>query len=145
MRQLITSADGPYPQARNAMPGVARRSSKAGTSPDLALARTLHAPLTSLPASEAGDRARAAVTLTAASVLEWKVRHGAFPVTLAQAMPRVPQDPFDLRPIRYRREGNGFVVWSVGVSGRFGGGRRGTRYPSSEVLFRYPAPPSAVP
>jgi hypothetical protein len=44
--------------------------------------------------------------------------HGGPPERLDQLVPdflsAVPLDPFDGKPLRYRREGDGWVVWSVG-------------------------------
>lgn len=43
--------------------------------------------------------------------------HGAYPTTLAEvgsAGWKLPQDPFTGKPYHYRRDGSGFVVWSVG-------------------------------
>ena len=43
---------------------------------------------------------------------------GSYPVALADLVPRclpeVPKDPFDGKPVRYRRKGKGFKLWSVG-------------------------------
>ena len=44
--------------------------------------------------------------------------HGEPPERLDQLVPDfllvVPLDPFDGKPLRYRREGAGWVIWSVG-------------------------------
>ncbi len=90
------------------------------------------------------------VLAASAAVLTWRDEHGSFPETLARAMPHVPSDPFDGKPIRYRVLGNHFVVFSVGRTGRFDGGTAFARPGWSEAVFRYPmpaydAPQSAAP
>jgi hypothetical protein len=64
---------------------------------------------------------RAAVALAL-----FRARHGRFPDRLdelvPEVLPDVPQDPWAERPLRYRREGSGFVVYSIGEDLIDGGG-----------------------
>lgn len=90
---------------------------------------------------QAETEAAAGITRSAAALLVWRSRHGAYPSNLAPAISPVPVDPFDGRPLRYRREGRGFVVYSIGTTGKSTGGtptRKPGRY---DILFRYPVPP----
>jgi len=52
--------------------------------------------------------------------------HGRYPETLSDLVPRylptVPKDPFDGKPLRYRRDKNGFRVWSIGTDLKDDGG-----------------------
>lgn len=75
------------------------------------------------------------------AVLAYTGRHGAFPHRLKQATPRPPLDPFGTGPLRYRREGDGFVVYSAGPDGNFDGSRPGARRVRDQAYFRYPAIP----
>ena len=54
---------------------------------------------------------------TALSLLEAKAKMGAFP-----ASPNMPLDPYSNRPLGYRREGAGCVLWSVGPDRKDDGG-----------------------
>jgi hypothetical protein len=83
---------------------------------------------------QAATDADVSIAHAAAAVLTWKCRHGEYPVNLQQAMARVPIDPFDLKPIRYRREGEGFVLYTVGESGTYMGDVRSSRYDYESVL-----------
>jgi hypothetical protein len=85
-------------------------------------------------------RAWVDIDRSAASVLMWKAQHGTFPRTLAEAVTPVPTDPFDGKPLRYRQEGNGFVIYSVGATGKFDGGTPNKKLDVKEALFRYPLP-----
>jgi len=80
-------------------------------------------------------KAREAVTLAAAALLTEKAKRGSYP----GGLPPEFADPFTDRPLVYRREGGGFVVYSAGPTGHFDGGRPGQKVPGRESLFRYPA------
>jgi hypothetical protein len=85
------------------------------------------------------QRAREDVVMAGAALLAYRARRAAFPDRLEEAMPVPPLDPFSGQFLKYRREGDGFVVFSVGAEGTFGGGEPGTRIDSRQVYFRYPA------
>lgn len=81
--------------------------------------------------------ARHAVLAAGAAVLAAKAQTGAFP----RALPAGFTDPYTDKPLGYRREGtNGFVVYSVGPTGKFSGGKPGEWPTMKEIVFRYPAP-----
>ena len=89
-------------------------------------------------------RARIAVTLAATALLTAKAQAGAFP----DALPGDFADPSTGKALGYRREGvDGFVVYSVGPDGTFGGGEPGGRdFQTHQVYFRYPGlTPKPVP
>jgi hypothetical protein len=55
----------------------------------------------------------------------YKSGHGAYPDSLAaleQAGSKLPKDPFGGKPFRYRREGPGFIVYSIGSDMKDDGG-----------------------
>jgi hypothetical protein len=54
------------------------------------------------------------VTLASARVMEHCARSGRCPERLESVMSPVPSDPFAGKPLSYRRERGGFVVYSVG-------------------------------
>jgi hypothetical protein len=83
-------------------------------------------------------RARETITCAAATLLAEKAGTGAYPGKLPQEF----TDPFTNKPLGYRREGGGFVVYSAGPGGHFDGGRPGQKVPGQESLFRYPAVPA---
>jgi hypothetical protein len=49
----------------------------------------------------------------ALSLMETKAKAGAFPTE-----PELPLDPYSGKPLGYRREGAGCVLWSVGLDGK---------------------------
>jgi hypothetical protein len=95
--------------------------------------------------------------VVALAVERYRHEHGRWPNTLAELVPaqleKIPPDPFDGNPIRYRRLPDGVVVYSVGVDGVDNGGaldRRNPRRLGVDVGLRLwdvanrrqPAPPS---
>ncbi|HEX5273147.1 MAG TPA: hypothetical protein VFW33_21775 [Gemmataceae bacterium] len=56
----------------------------------------------------------------------YRLRHGRWPASVAGLMPDVPLDPFDGKPLRYRNDGEGVIVYSVGPDGIDDGGDRKT-------------------
>ena len=104
--------------------------------------RTVLLPqLTGAISKEAAVRARERVLMGAAAVLAYRSRQGRWPDRLEEADPRLPPDLLTGRSLQYRREGDGFVIYSAGEDGRYDGGRPGVPLDTRQVVFRYPAPP----
>jgi hypothetical protein len=120
-RPVISAADLPNHQANAAL---RRASDQVENDMDHrhVLVLVLFFDYGNLAVRQATLQATAEVTRTAAALLAWKGRHGSFPPILADAMTPLPMDPFDGMPLRYRREGHGFVVYSGGADGKFAGG-----------------------
>ena len=102
----------------------------------------LPAILDIFPPGTAWDRdaerdSNAAVVEAGAAVLAYRARHGAYPAELAQ-VPIHTQDPFTGGPLHYRRQKDGFIVYSVGKDGKFDGNV--TSDVRSALYFQYPAP-----
>jgi hypothetical protein len=77
--------------------------------------------------SARGDAHRR-VARTALAVHNYRARHGRLPAKLADLTPEpliaVPEDPYDGKPLRFRRNAAGAAVYSVGPDGRDDGGAR---------------------
>jgi hypothetical protein len=72
------------------------------------------------------------------SVAAYGADHGTYPDSLSALVPkyanRVPSDPFTEQPLHYRREGAGFVLYSVGQNGVDDGGRTVDSQPPGDDL-----------
>jgi hypothetical protein len=77
--------------------------------------------------------------ILAAAILAEKAHAGQYPA----ALPTGFTDPFTGKPLGYRKEGAGFVVYSTGPTGHFDGGRPGQPL-HGEAVYRYP-PPKPIP
>lgn len=89
-----------------------------------------------LPFSLARLEAKRAVLATGAALLAYKAQNGSFPDQSANTISFV-NDPFTSQPLNYRREGDGFVVFSVGSERRFDGGQPGMKTNLAQSYFRY--------
>ncbi len=138
-RKLIAVADRPYLQSEPVMSAMSE-----AVDPDRDRLHVLHLVLTNNYGRsadlQAASQAHFEVTRAAAAILSWRARHGALPMALQEAISVPPVDPFDGNSIRYRREGSGFVVFSVGNKRSFTGGAPDKRPGGLDILFRYPFP-----
>ena len=101
------------------------------------------ATLERIETSGALQEARQHVLLAGAALLAYRAEHSGFPERLDQAMEKPANDPFTGKPLQYRREGEGFVVYSVGESGEFDGGTPGEKVEGRQAYFRYPRMPAS--
>jgi len=139
MHREIEAADRPFPEASRVMSAIGTEIQK-DQNPRHFMCAILFPVYDQVAAKRAQIEAQANVTRSAAALLAWKVKHGAFPATLSEAISPVPADPFDGKPLRYQREGGGFMVYSVGKDGTFAGGSPDRKSEAADVLFRYPLP-----
>jgi len=137
-RRIIDAVDLPFLEAHAVYAAIDTEVEKGRDDTNLVSAILL--PLTDMSENRARDTARAEETRAAAAVLVWKARHGTFPETLDIVMNPAPVDPFDGKPLRYRREGAGFVVYSVGKDGKFDGGTSDKKSTTAYLAFHYPMP-----
>jgi hypothetical protein len=88
---------------------------------------------------------REAVLIAGAGVLADRARRGTFPDKIPERLTTL-RDPFSGQPLKYRREDDGFVVYSVGPEGNFTGPPPGERFVPGQAFFRYPPlPPEPLP
>ncbi|MCK4374624.1 MAG: hypothetical protein KAX19_04815, partial [Candidatus Brocadiae bacterium] len=70
---------------------------------------------------EVKGKARVQVARSALAVEQWRLLHGSWPDSLEQLVPElvdaVPEDPFSDGKLRYERQEEGVVVYSVGPDG----------------------------
>ena len=79
--------------------------------------------------SVVATQARLRSTTVAVAVERFRQRHHRWPENLAELSPalleRVPADPYDGKPIRYRKLDDGVVIYTVGPDGADNGGKIG--------------------
>jgi hypothetical protein len=89
---------------------------------------------------QATAEAATATTQLAAALRLYRDERGFYPDSLEAirgVLPTLPVDPFTGKPFLYRREGSGFVVYSVGTDGADGGGQGGVTG-EDDLVFRSP-------
>ena len=70
----------------------------------------------------------------------YRHEHGRYPETLKELVPKylpsLPIDPFDGKPLRYKRMAKGFKVWSIGMDMKDDGGILGKpRYTKGDIVW----------
>jgi hypothetical protein len=67
------------------------------------------------------------VTKLAFALAAYRAEHGTYPAKLTELVPKyvktVPEDIFISAPLHYRREGGGYLLYSLGPNGKDDGGR----------------------
>lgn len=79
--------------------------------------------------------ARQRLLLAAIAVLRERRQTGVLPVALPSGLGANRMDPFDDKPLRYRKQGDGFIVYSVGADRKDDGGRPRDRNAGDDVTF----------
>ena len=79
----------------------------------------------------------------------YRAEHGEYPVDLAALapsyLPAVPDDTFAAGPFHYRRDGEGYLLYSVGPNSKDNGGRSHSDDPkrydpdADDIAIRVPA------
>ncbi len=86
--------------------------------------------------------ARLRTARTVLAVERFRLKHGKLPGALSELSPgflkSVPLDPFDNKPLRYKKLEKGYAVWSIGEHGDDGGEIKDleTLIPGHDVIFR---------
>lgn len=85
-----------------------------------------------------GD-AETLICATAAAIERHRAVHGILPDLLDELVGvyihSVPEDPFDLQPLRYRKEADGYVLYSVGPDCVDDGGIQGATFSEGDLVF----------
>jgi hypothetical protein len=126
--RLQDTARLPWPERRAAVEALAGEEADAPELARLLMFNNLRA-VTVL--QNAVARCRCGVVMLALE--RHRLRHGDWPKSLTdlvpELLPTVPLDPFDGRPLRYRRLADGVVVYSVGADGTDDGGELADGFP----------------
>jgi hypothetical protein len=91
------------------------------------LARQIFAASIKTAAAFHQDQARLRCATVMVAVERYRVANNRWPDTLPELvpayLPKVPLDPYDGAPLRYRRLSDGVVIYSVGADGKDNGGK----------------------
>ena len=124
MATNLTIAEQPYPERFKGYQGV---SSVVPQNRFMIFSRMLLPALAKANLRDADHTARVRVAQTALAVERFRrANSNSPPAELRQLTPAflsaVPLDPFDGQPLRFKRAGEGYVVYSIGSDGRDDGG-----------------------
>jgi len=83
--------------------------------------------------------ARSDFMYVATQLRAWKIQHGNYPDTLnalaSGASEPLPIDPFSGEAYHYRREGEGFLLYSVGPNRKDDGGAKGEKRDEGDIVW----------
>jgi hypothetical protein len=107
------------------------------------------AALNNVAPKEAGSLANLRLAQTAVSLEKFRFAHAnRYPESLNQLTPNylnaVPADPFDGQGLRYRKAGNGYVLYSIGRNLKDDGGKPGIGR-EGDIVFAVVKPPPSHP
>jgi hypothetical protein len=119
----------------------------AATNKNLRLSCLFFAALDAIAPKEAGDLANLRLAQTAIALEKFRSDHAnRYPDALTELtpnyLPSVPADPFDGKPLRYRKTGEGYVLYSIGRNLKDDGGKPGHGM-EGDIVFSVISPPPA--
>lgn len=138
MDQMIQVSTLPYTESSAIMQNLSENTAPRFILPSL---NDLLLPsLGRVPEAMARNDARITQASTACAIERYRLANGTPPETLTALvpayLPAVPLDPFDSQPMRYRREGSAYTLYSVNMDGVDGGGVAGENAREGDLVFR---------
>jgi Tfp pilus assembly protein PilE len=99
---------------------------------------------TNVVSLEARCLANLHLAMTAVALEQFRAAHNQYPANLSELTPNylnaVPSDPFDGRPLRYRKQNAGYLLYSIGPDLKDDGGKRMTAR-GGDMVFTVVTPP----
>lgn len=136
MDALIQAARIPYAETRNAFPDLEGGGGSVLTS----MSDVLLPALGRIIEVNANYETRLDQGAVATAIERYRLAQGAPPDQLEALVPgylgNVPLDPYDEQSLRYRREGEGYVLYSIGDNLADEGGAEGRTAREGDVVFR---------
>jgi len=144
MNEYLAAARKPYPEGYLAGARVGRRLGE--RIPSYFFISRMILPALGRVFQEAQKHvARCESARVGLAALRYKAKHGRLPATLQNLAPdfvdAVPADPFDGKPLRFRKDAEGFAVYAIGEDGKDDGGlteRRDGKQPDVGFRVRWP-------
>ncbi len=154
MKKLIAAMELPYPEAKALCVEVVSqlKSPSLPEPPPGAKRHRHHRPraflprlskqlisYSRLPDAAARDRARSTLGRTAAAIERYHLSQGRIPEGLDELVPNflesIPEDPFDLQPVRYRLQQTGYLLYCIGINGVDDNGVQGELIGEGDLTF----------
>lgn len=137
MRASIDAARVPMPDRPRAARNLRRRLAKLPPQRPMTRLMTLTAPMTIVGAMK--DIARLRLARTALAVERYRLAAAALPPDLTSIvpkyLPKVPADPYDGQPIRYKKRETGYLLYSIGEDGKDDGGNQKEYQSVPDITF----------
>ena len=143
-QQLLSARQEAFPNRLKADELLRQRAAKAAGQ-RLLFNGSLWGGVAGAASREAYCLANLRLALTAVALEQFRVVHdNRYPATLSELTPKylaaTPMDPFDGRPLRYRKQGAGYVLYSIGPDLKDDGGKR-MNGRGGDMVFTVVTPP----
>ena len=134
MRQAISVADHPFYQSRATLATLKTALDK--KSMLFGIAKIVLPQFENLTGKRAQVQNDAQMVMLASQIIDQHISGSAYPLSVHTAI-----DMYTGKPLCYRREGAGFIIYTPGLEGTFDGGTLTKRPKIAEYVFHYPMPP----
>ncbi|HEY1719159.1 MAG TPA: sigma-70 family RNA polymerase sigma factor [Verrucomicrobiae bacterium] len=142
-RQFLSAREETFPDRLSA-DKLLRRQAARDTSRGLLFGGLYWNGFGGFSGREAGSLANLRLALTAVALEQFRAAHDKYPAALSELTPNYLAatflDPFDGRPLRYRKQDAGYVLYSIGPNLKDDGGRR-MNGNAGDMIFTVVTPP----
>jgi len=142
-RELRDMRMEPSESGPSAVPSSAERSARHTVGRELGRVLTVNLmpPVSTAVAAQDRAQMREALAQVGFALVAYRADHGTYPESLdvlpAKDIPRLPQDFVTEQRLRYKRQGDGFLLYSVGSNGVDDGGRTfDSQPPGDDIVLR---------
>jgi RNA polymerase sigma factor (sigma-70 family) len=144
-QQLLSARQAAFPDRLKSVAGMVHQCVTDATGRGLQLNAMLFSGLDAHVRREAINLAILRLAMTAVALEQFRATHNLYPTTLSELTPAglvaTPADPFDGQPLRYRKQGAGYVLYSIGPELKDNGGQQMTGQVRG-LVFAVVTPPS---
>jgi RNA polymerase sigma factor (sigma-70 family) len=143
-QQLLAARKEAFPERLKNAAAVQQRATEASNG-ELLLNNSWLTGYPGIVGREARCLANSRLALTAVALEKFRAAHNnRYPATLSELTPNyldmTPTDPFDSQPLRYRKQGAGYVLYSIGPDLKDDGGKR-MNGNGGDLVFAVVTPP----
>ena len=142
-RQFLAARKEALPERLQNAAAVQQRATET-TNGELLLNNAWLTAYTNAVSLEARCLANLRMATTAVALEQFRATHNQYPAGLSELTPNflaaTPVDPFDGQPLRYRKQGSGYLLYSIGPDLKDDGGKRMTGK-NGDMIFTVTAPP----
>jgi hypothetical protein len=141
--QLLSARQEPFPDRLTAVADLIRQREATAKGQGLLLNQWYWDGFAGSASREARCLANLRLALTAVALEQFRAAHDQYPASLSDLTPNylnaIPTDPFDGQPLRYRQQGKGYVLYSIGPDLKDDGG---TQMHGQDLVFAVATPPT---
>ena len=145
-QEILAARQAAFPERLKEVADLVRQRTAEAKDQGLQLSALLLSGLDAHVVREARGLANLRLATAAVALEQFRVEHGSrYPASLSELVPNYlaapPADPFDGQPLRYRKHGPGYLLYSIGPDLKDDGGER-KKGKDGDIVFTIVTPPS---